>query len=630
MPSQNRPSMPVTASDLDLLRRFEPIACFTRGEVFYPMNVAAYVRECSLWAHSANGEDRLVIRQGDLTLDSLSQLPRADGNTLYYLRFVEPLSLAEAAHALSEQSRIHRQRKERFEAGLSRLARVGLVPRLLDALFSLTLLLRGRVPAAVAAAAELAYLQIVGDPLLGVSAADASRNTEYVYYGRVVRQGGWTVLQYWFFYCYNNWRSGFKGVNDHESDWETISIYLYEENGRLYPEWVAYANHDFHGDDLRRRWDDEEELTVVDGHPLVFVGAGSHAAYFRPGEYQAEVNLPLPHWARVLVQVWRKFWTDVLDQPVGDPFRIPFVDYARGDGLRIGVDGQAAWTPVLIDDSTPWVTRYRGLWGLYARDPIAGENAPAGPMYNRDGSPRGAWYDPLGFAGLDKVPPPPQVSILLEEECEQIRQFQGELGRQIETKSQEILALGALLKGLERNSQGTGLYSQHAAKFADLTKEVADLRRTFTENAILLDDLQTRLEEWKQGIREQPRAHIRHLAKPVEAPHSPYVRLIETWASVSLGLLLASLAALLLLTPTFFWGGMLVLIVLFVLIEGALRAALAQTLSRVVSVLALVATFLFMLHFWRQVMALLIFGVALYLLSQHLSELRWWRTFRTQ
>ena len=37
---------------------------------------------------------------------------------------------------------------------------------------------------------------------------------------------------------------------------------------------------------------------------------------------------------------------------------------------------------------TAWVSQYRGLWGLFARDPISGENAPAGPMYNRDGSPR--------------------------------------------------------------------------------------------------------------------------------------------------------------------------------------------------------------------------------------------------
>ena len=59
-------------------------------------------------------------------------------------------------------------------------------------------------------------------------AAMQDRDEKYVYHGRVVRQGGWTICQYWFFFAYNNWRSGFHGVNDHESDWELVSVYLYE------------------------------------------------------------------------------------------------------------------------------------------------------------------------------------------------------------------------------------------------------------------------------------------------------------------------------------------------------------------------------------------------------------------
>jgi hypothetical protein len=40
------------------------------------------------------------------------------------------------------------------------------------------------------------------------------------YYGRVVREGGDTVCQYWFVCPFNDWRSTFHGVNDHEADWE--------------------------------------------------------------------------------------------------------------------------------------------------------------------------------------------------------------------------------------------------------------------------------------------------------------------------------------------------------------------------------------------------------------------------
>ncbi len=75
-----------------------------------------------------------------------------------------------------------------------------------------------------------------------------------VYYGRVVREAGYIVLQYMFFYAMNDWRSSFYGVNDHEADLEQIFVYLSDEvGGPLQPCWVAYASHDFFGDDLRRR-----------------------------------------------------------------------------------------------------------------------------------------------------------------------------------------------------------------------------------------------------------------------------------------------------------------------------------------------------------------------------------------
>ncbi len=96
----------------------------------------------------------------------------------------------------------------------------GFLPRILDAVFSISFFFRGNVSRVTAAIAELEYGRVL------------SGDDTYVYYGRVVRQGGWTILQYWFFYYYNSWRSGFHGVNDHESDWENILVYLYEEDGR--------------------------------------------------------------------------------------------------------------------------------------------------------------------------------------------------------------------------------------------------------------------------------------------------------------------------------------------------------------------------------------------------------------
>ena len=197
------------------------------------------------------------------------ELRDAPFGSLFYLRFVGRSTSRRAPRRSPASAELAKRQQSEFKAGVGRLARGGLLPRLGDGLFSLSLLLRGTVPGATAAAAALKYADL------------HEQDGRYVYQGRVVRQSGWTICQYWFFFAYNPWRSGFHGVNDHESDWEMISVYLYEEDGRLVPEWVAYASHDFHGADLRRRWDDPHDLELEDRHPVVYAGAGSHASYFR-------------------------------------------------------------------------------------------------------------------------------------------------------------------------------------------------------------------------------------------------------------------------------------------------------------------------------------------------------------
>ncbi len=221
----------------------------------------------------------------------------------------------------------------------------------------------------------------------------------------MVRDGGYVCLQYWFFYAMNDWRSTFHGINDHEADWELVTIYLAERrDDRLEPIWAAFSSHDYEGDDLRRRWDDPG-LTREGDHAVVFAGAGSHAGAFAPGDYVVRVD---PPQLRAVVNFLHRMlrlapWRRSTAQAVG--LGIPFVDYARGDGVAIGPNQGAEWEPVVIDHETSWVHDFRGLWGLDTRDRFGGERAPAGPRYNRDGSIRSSWANPVGWAGLLKIPP---------------------------------------------------------------------------------------------------------------------------------------------------------------------------------------------------------------------------------
>ena len=360
-------------NDVELLQRFEPIVRYTEGELFFPTGVEQYVHHASLWMRTPGGQDQQLVPPGQLTLDELarhSEVP--EGHTLYMNLVDEPLT------GLAYQRWRNRPERDVFHSA-GRLARVPLTFRIVDSLFDLTFLVRGQVPGGFTAAAQVTYEAL--------HELDPRR----VYFGRVVRDNGWIVLQYLFFMTMNDWRSSFHGVpTTHETDWEQIFVYVFEnEQGQLEPRWVAYASHDFKGDDLRRRWDDPL-LDKKGTHPVVYAGAGSHASYFEAGEYLVGITPQFLKPAEHYVQRIRRFWYEQLrmgrqDQP-SDSARsrpllsIPHIDYARGDGKSIGPGQPEQWSPVLISDDVPWVDKYRGLWGLETGDFIGGERRALWPQ----------------------------------------------------------------------------------------------------------------------------------------------------------------------------------------------------------------------------------------------------------
>jgi hypothetical protein len=605
--------------DVALLRQFEPVIRYTRGERFFPMEVDAYVRESSLWVQRLGEDARCLIPEGELTLDELSE-PRADGfDAVYFLKFIEPMNIAELAAYRLKQVRdqiagIHK--RARFRAGRGRLARVGYLSRLIDALFSLTLLARGRVSGDTSVAASITYQRMMEE------------YERYVYYGRVVRQKTWTVLQYWFFYPFNCWRSGFFGVNDHEADWEMLCVYICPDDDR--PAWVAYASHDYAGDDLRRRWDDPE-LEKVGEHPVVYAGAGSHASYFVKGEYLTELEIAfLAPVRRILdrLQIW---WRGMLRQSgspesrrrrVSATLRVPFVDYARGDGLSIGPEQEKQWEdPRLLDPIPEWALCYRGLWGLYAHDPIAGENAPAGPLYNRDGTVRRAWYDPIGWAGLDKVLPFSQQLMQLRERAAQVRADRLELKQQIETKSGELLGLGVQKVALEGQPHLEALHAKTVAQAETLSVEIDDLQGRLGIDDTLLEAFDLHRKRLETGIRQPVQAHLTHPHRPASDVELRLGSLAEAWAATSVGLVMVGFVVLVLLARQYLAVGVTAMAMVILVIEAGFRRRLHRFIARATIILALISALVLVYEFFWPIMVAGVLLAGGYLTIENLREL---------
>jgi hypothetical protein len=104
-----------------------------------------------------------------------------------------------------------------------------------------------------------------------------TEGSEPVVYAHVVGEAGFPgklALQYWFFYPFNDFN------NTHEGDWEMVQLVFDAPDAAsalaAEPVEVGYSSHE--GAE-RAEWGDEK-LVLVDGRPVVYPAAGSHANKF--------------------------------------------------------------------------------------------------------------------------------------------------------------------------------------------------------------------------------------------------------------------------------------------------------------------------------------------------------------
>lgn len=474
----------------ELLKRFAPIVRFDSRELFFPCSVEPYVENASLWI---NGSE--VRKAGEVSCSDLN-------NSLgvqTHLRFV---SDHERASVLSEEA------KRLARKLLSpRLGRVGIFGRVLDAIFLLSVFIRPTTPRRTTTAAALKSHRLRLDEHPTV-------------YGRAIRQGEWIVLHYSYFYVMNDWRSGYRGVNDHEADWEQAWIFVDPSDHSA--QWIAASSHDHAGPDLRRHWSDIE-VSKHDERAVLFAGAGSHALYFRPGDYVTRIEIPGTRWA-LRAQRWLQGVLRITDEAtergLGPALGVPFVDSAIGDGRSI-----EDWDVAEVEDDTSFIADYRGLWGLDTEDPTNGERGPSGPKFDRNGALRDSWVDPLGFAGLSGTPPPSVARLRLSPE--KLQQVEEQLTTQIRNKGRLLPFIAAEANVVE------GAYEAVQTESTQLT----ELLRQRT----IVTDLGRRRETGSEA-KLNIRSHLTHPAIPLPPPKGAGW-LLALWAAISVPALLILLGS---------------------------------------------------------------------------------------
>jgi hypothetical protein len=331
----------------------------------------------------------------------------------------------------------------------------------------------------------------------------------------------------------------------------------------------------------------------------------------------------LRDWLKLAVANVLKQTPTLQEQDLLSIFHVPFVDYARGDGLAIGPQQENMWSEAHLLEPLPgWVSCYRGLWGVYVHDPISGENAPSGPMYNRDGSVRQAWYDPLGWAGLDKVPTPGEAVLRLRARLAQMEKQCQQTQSAIVAKSEELLGLGVQADALREQPHLKDMYAETQAQIYAISEEVDGLRARMAQNDILCESLTLHLAQLEAGERPPVHAHLRHPHFPSSAKELQVGRLAEGWAAVSVGLILVGFVLLIVFARQYLALGLGAMVAVVLAVEAISRRQLRLFVTRVTVALASFCGLILIYDFFWALVVLIVFVIGGYLMIENLRELR--------
>lgn len=335
---------------------------YRTGELFFPMRVEEYVAKCSLHEWVGGNDHVLIIPPGELTIEALTQHISNVNFMVYadqevYVHTPPPL----LAHLVNFDD---------------------IIPEAIEALRKLSAkLTKGKLPKRIIETAHANYGGI-------------AKNAPTYHYRTLSKQdydGKYDVIQYWFFYAFNDWATTFDGVNDHEGDWEMIQL-VFDNFTDDHPRYGVYAAH---GKPFTRKWE-ELEKDPTGNHPLVYLQGGSHAAF--PARNLGSFSYLLKRTFKKPLRIIENI-TEYID--AGG--RI----WDEGD-VAIGVGGDHSWADPVNLLEQAWVPSYRGLWGtryfvkkLGNREDVPKTGgAPAGPMFDTNGFVRAVWENPVKWGKL--------------------------------------------------------------------------------------------------------------------------------------------------------------------------------------------------------------------------------------
>jgi len=250
-------------------------------------------------------------------------------------------------------------------------------------------------------------------------------------------------------------------------------------------------------------------------------------------------------------------------------------------------------------------------------------------MYNRDGSVRRAWFDPVGWAGLDKVSPRAALLSTVEQQKETLRRSQAHLRQEVEEQLTTLRGLDVQAAAMRNQPHLQRSYVAVQTQIENTSREIARRQDEIVASEALLESLERYGADYTRGVLGDPRAHIRRGHKPAERAELRTGRVAELWAAVSVTVLLLAFVVLFIVKPGVLPFWMATIVALFAFIEAGLRGAFTRVVGSFAVGLAAVAALVLIYEFFWWVVGGLVLALALYILFDNLRELLRPQTVRT-
>lgn len=217
---------------------------------------------------------------------------------------------------------------------------------------------------------------------------DNFRSTSYVHIYKTTHEeyaDSVTVIQYFYFYPYNHW------WNNHEGDWQRVHVVVnsrdHETAEVLGVEYLLHKAHLSYYENFGTKPDitsgfvfrPREEIRLIqETHPVVYVGAGSHAAYPIGGRFRVyrrgidnspgldfEIWESMTHTGLVLStladnshrDLWESYGVELLEEPdtgqVGNNYGLPSTRSWLGADVQWGTPVVPAGNSIRAGNDSP-------------------------------------------------------------------------------------------------------------------------------------------------------------------------------------------------------------------------------------------------------------------------------------